>query len=153
MDRHEWILKRNCSLTPAQLVRAYGVLCALSFAVAAVFTLRGAWVVLAFATVEMAAVALAFLHYARHATDHEHIVLVDGYLVVKRVEAGRVHQVRLDRCWTRIAPPSGTQDLIRLENRGMTVQVGRFVTGAKRRQVAQELRRELHGVPASFSAA
>ena len=143
VNKHEWLLKRNCSLSPRQLAIAYAVLCVSSFSVAAMFTLQGAWIVLAFALLEMVAVALAFLHYARHATDHEHIALIDGCLLVESIEAGQVRQTRLDPHWSRIDPPNRTQDLINLEAKGVKIEVGRHVTAAKRRQVAQELRREL----------
>ncbi|OGB23189.1 MAG: hypothetical protein A3I66_09340 [Burkholderiales bacterium RIFCSPLOWO2_02_FULL_57_36] len=144
VDQHEWLLKRNCSLSPRQLAFAYALLCLASFSVALAFALHGAWVVLAFSILEMAAVALAFLHYARHATDLEHIALTDGCLLVERVEAGRIRQsARLDPHWIRIALPKRTQDLINLEAGGVRIEVGRYVTVAKRREVAQELRREL----------
>jgi uncharacterized membrane protein len=143
--QHDWLLKRNCSLTPRQLAKAYAVLCILSFSVATMFTLQGAWVVLVFSVMEMSAVALAFLYYARHATDHEHIALVDGFLLIERIEAGQVQQTRLDPHWTRIALPKNACDLINLEAKGVKIEVGRFVTVAKRRKVAQELRQALHG--------
>lgn len=143
VNRHEWLLKRNCSLSPRQLALAYAVLCVASFSVALMFTLQGAWFVLAFSVFEMTVVALAFLHYARHATDHEHIALDDGCLLVESIEAGEVRQIRLDPHWTRIALPSRAQDLINLEAKGVKIEVGRHVTMAKRRQVAQELRQEL----------
>ena len=143
MTKHEWLLKRNCSLSPRQLALAYGVLCLLSFSIAIMFTWRGAWYVLVFAVLEMAALALSFFHYARHATDHEHIALIDGCLLIELVQAGQVQQIRLDPYWTRIALPSRAQDLINLEAKGVKIEVGRFVTEAKRRQFAQELRQEL----------
>lgn len=130
-------------MSPRQLGIAYLVLCAVSFSVAATFTIAGAWYVLAFAVLEMVAVAIAFLCYARHATDHEHIALVDGYLVVEKVLGGQTEQIRLEPCWTRIALPRRTQDLIGLEAKGVKIEVGRFVTGTKRRQVAKEIREEL----------
>src|SRR5438132_536103 len=115
---HEWLLKRNCSLSPRQVGRAYGYLCLFSFLIAAAFTLHGYWPVLIFALLEMAGVGLALLHYARHATDHEHIALSEGCLLVERVLAGHLSQVRLDPCWTKIAVPDRTHSLIQLESRG-----------------------------------
>ena len=37
MDRQEWLLKRNCSMTPSQTMKAFVMLCALSFAVGVIF--------------------------------------------------------------------------------------------------------------------
>lgn len=143
MNTHEWLLKRNCSLSPRQLGTAYAVLLLAALAVAAMFVLQGAWHVLVFALLEMAAVALAFLHYARHATDHEHIALAKDCLLVERVEGGAVRQVCLDPRWTHIALPQHAGELVGLEARGVTVEVGTFVTDAGRRKFAQELQQEL----------
>lgn len=143
MNKHEWLLKRNCSLTPRQLGLAYAVLCIASFSVAGIFTLSGAWQVMVFAVIEMLAVAIAFLHYARHATDHEHISLCGDCLLIENVEAGQTRETRLNACWTRVASPSRPQDLICLQAGGIKVTVGRFATDRKRREVAREIQREL----------
>ena len=146
MARQEWLLKRNCSLTPRQTMAAFAVLCALSFGIALAFLLlHGTWIVFAFAIVEMTAVAVAFLHYARHATDREHIALADGCLLVEQFSADVVRQTRLDACWTRISQSRHGHGMIALEARGIKVEVGRFATEEKRRQIAQELRRGLRG--------
>lgn len=149
MER-EWILKRNCSLTPGQLGIAYLTLCAGTFAIALVFALRGIWFVFAFALVEMALIGAALLHYSRHALDREHIALSERCLLVERVQGGHTEQVRLDPHWTRIDVPDRRRALIALESCGTRVEVGEFVNAAIREQVARELRRELRG--ASFLA-
>src|SRR5512138_3772444 len=69
----EWHLKRNCSLAPRQLFGCYGVLCVLSLTVATFFWWFGARAVMPYAGVELSAVGLALLVYARHATDNESI--------------------------------------------------------------------------------
>lgn len=55
----EWLLKRNCSLSPRQAAKAYGALCGALLLIGLVFTLRGAWWVLTFALVEIGATVLA----------------------------------------------------------------------------------------------
>ncbi len=143
-NNHEWLLRRHSSLAPRQLALAYGVLCLLSFSVATAFALYGVWWVPLFSVLEMSAVALAMLYYARHAADYEHIALADGCLMVEQMRAGRLRQTRLDPHWTRIGlPPVRGGGLIRLEAKGVAVDVGRFATAAQRRQVAQELRQYL----------
>jgi uncharacterized membrane protein len=145
MIKHEWLLKRNCSLSPRQSAWAFATPCLVSFALGLLFALHGTWVVFAFAMLEAAGVALAFFHYARHATDREHIALIDDCLLIERIQAGQVEQTRLNPYWTRIVLPRGTQDLIKLEAKGVKIAVGRFVSGERRQQVAQELRQELRG--------
>lgn len=142
-SQHEWFLKRNCSMSPRQVAIAYGVLCLFTFSIASVFALRGMWLVLAYALLETGGLALALLHYARHATDQEHIALSEGCLLVERIEAGQRAQVRLDPYWTRVGPPTRGHRLIQIESRGLKLEVGGFVSEEIRKQVADELRAEL----------
>lgn len=144
MSKREWILKRNCSISPRQLATVYVILCLSSVAVAAIFTLRGAWYVLVFAILEMTAVGLAFLHYARHATDREHIALIDNdCLLIELIQAEQARQFRLDSRLTRVDLPAADRGLIGLEANGVRVEVGRFLTEWKRREFARELRSAL----------
>lgn len=135
-----WTLRRNCSLTPRQVAYAYAVLGSASFAVGLAFLLRGVWVVLAFTLVEQSLVGLALLAYARHATDHETICLTDAALLVECVEADRHRSARFDPAATRVVVDGGRRAVVRLESRGVAVEVGRFVDDARRRQLARELR-------------
>ncbi len=143
MVTREWVLSRNCSLSPRQLGSAYAVLCCMSLIVATVFTLSGAWLILVFAILELFAVGLAFLLYARHATDREHIALADDCLLVELVQVEQVERYRLNPRWTRVESPVKRSDLIGLEANGTRVEVGRFLTEWKRREFARELKRAL----------
>ena len=143
----EWTLRRNCSLSPRQVARAYALLCFGSLAIALGFLFHGIWLVLAFSLLELTLVGLALLVYARHATDHERIALSESGLLVVRVLADRRELTRLDPLWTRVVvPDERRRTLIQLESRGVKVEIGRFVDATRRRQVARELRQALRGV-------
>lgn len=139
----EWLLKRNCSLSPKQVGKAYGLLCAFVLTIGVAFALRGIWFVFAFAVVEIVGFAVALLHYARHATDQEHIALSESCLLIERIEAGELQQIRLNPYWTKIAVPTRSRTLIQLESCGVKIEVGAFVSQEERDKVANELRREL----------
>lgn len=139
MDQQEWLLKRNCSLSPRQLGRAYALLCALSCLVALICILLGVWQVIFFTVLELSAVALAFIAYARHATDREHILFRPPNLLVERYDGTRIHRVELDAQWARVDAPRTSHDLIHVQARGVQVDIGRYVTAARRREVAREL--------------
>jgi uncharacterized membrane protein len=146
MSRQEWVLKRNCSISPRQLAGVYAVLCGMSLIVAVLFTLRGAWYVLGFAMLEMSVVGGAFLLYARHATDREHIALIDGCLLVELIQAGRVCRFRLIPHCTRVNLPVAQNrviGLVSLESNGVRVEVGRFLTEWERHRLVQELQHAL----------
>lgn len=145
MATRQWILKRNCSMSPSQLARAYAALCCASLLVAAYFAAHGAWLVPIFSALELLAVAIAFVYFGRHATDREQVALSDSGLLVELVEAERVRQYRMDPQRTRVALPALRHGLIGLESNGARVEVGRFVSERKRREFARELHRELAG--------
>ena len=139
MDKREWLLKRNCCLTPKQLALAYSVLFLMSFTVAAICVAMGAWQIIFFTLLELTAVTVAFLVYARHATDCEHIALSADCLLIEQSDGGKVRQMRLDPLSARIGVPKQPRDLIQVEARGVRVEVGRHVTAARRIQVAKEM--------------
>lgn len=153
METREWVLKRNCSIAPRQLARAFAILCAVSLTVALVFTVHGAWTILIFSVIELSAVGIAFLVYARHATDREYVAVLDDYLFVELTQAGKATRIKLDLRRARIEFPVARQALVGLESSGMRVEVGRFMSEWKRRDFARELERELSartGVLAKF---
>ena len=150
-DNQEWVLKRNCSIAPRQLLLAYGVLCGLSIAIASFFTLYGAWYVMGFSVLEMGAVGTAFLFFARHASDREYIALGQDCLLIELVQADQAVSFRLDPRTARIQIPAAHHRLITIEERGTRVEIGRFLTYFKRQQFAQELRSALNAHAVSRS--
>ena len=126
-----------------QLLRVYLLLCAVSLAIGIFFWLQGAPLVLAFAGLELLAVGVAFLVYARHATDGEWISLQGASLVVECETAGRRERAEFERHWVRVEPRAGEHGLIELSGRGRTMQIGRFVRPELRQALAGEIRRAL----------
>lgn len=145
IEKREWLLRRNCSLTPRQTVVAYAALCVLSLAVALVFLLQGVWQILIFTVLELSAVTIAFVWYARHAADYEHIVLTAGCLLVERVSGGRSTQTVLEPYFTKVGLPESPRSLVQLEARGVALAVGGYAASAQRHQLALELQGALRG--------
>lgn len=140
-----WLLKRNCSVTPAQLGWLYLSLCIVSLGIGTFFWMRGARMVLPFAWLELIAVGAAFLVYARHATDGERISLQGAQLVVELENAGRLQRAEFNRDWVRVEPRAGDRSLIEVSGRGRSVQVGRYVRPELRPALAREIRMALRG--------
>lgn len=136
----EWLLRRNCSLAPRQLLWFYVSLCALSFGIAAMFWSQGVRLVMPFAWLELLAFGAALLVYARHATDSESIALAGDWLTVEHACGSRVERVAFQPHWVRVEPRSGDRSLIELSGQGQRIAVGRFVRPELRRQLADELR-------------
>jgi uncharacterized membrane protein len=138
-----WSLKRNCSVSPTQLVWFYVSLCALSLGIGLFFWAMGASVVLAFAGLEVTLVGIAFLVYARHATDGEWISIHGRSLVVECETAGRRERAEFERQWVRVEPKLGDGSLIELSGQGRSIEVGRFVRPELRQMLAREIRKAL----------
>ena len=139
-QRVQWLLQRNCSVTPVQLAWLYGSLCAVSLGIATFFWVLGAKLVMPFAWLELIAVGWAFLVYARHARDGEKIVLEGGQLIVELETAGHVQRAEFNREWVRIEPKNGDGSLIEVSGQGQSVRVGRHVRPELRPALAREIR-------------
>jgi len=135
-----WHLRRNCSVTPRQLGGWYATLCLLSLLIGSGFWVLGMPLVLAFAGLELLAVGVALLVYARHATDSERIDLLDDRLTVENTSGRRVERVAFNPGWVRVEPRHGDGSLIELSGQGRRIAVGRFLRPELRVQLADELR-------------
>ena len=140
-----WFLRRNCSVTPAQLGWLYASLCLVSMGIAVVFWLQGATLILPFAWLELAAVGAAFLAYARHAADGERISLQGGQLVIELENAGRLERAEFPSDRVRVEPRADGRSLIEVSGQGRSVSVGRYVRPELRPALAREIRRALRG--------
>lgn len=144
----EWLLKRNCSITPQQLGAVYASLCGVSALIAGFFFWLGAPWVAAFAGIELAAVGVAMLVFAHHAGDRETLTLMGRSLRVESRIGKRVERTELAADWLTVEPAAGQGSLVQLRGRGHFVRVGRFLRPELRSAFAQELRRTLRQLPA-----
>ena len=92
---------------------------------------------------ELAGVGIAFMVYARHAADREHILLQGRRLVVELESAGRLERAEFNRDWVRVEPAVDDGSLIEVSGQGRRVIVGRYVRPELRPVLAQEIRRAL----------
>jgi uncharacterized membrane protein len=141
--RVEWLLKRNCSITPRQLFGVYLSLCALSLAIATGFAWFGAAPVLAFAGVELLLLGAALLTYARHATDHERVTLCGPALSVEHHRGNQAVCSEFRAAWVRVEPLSSDHSLIEVAADGHTARIGRYLRPELRPSLARELRAAL----------
>lgn len=139
----QWVLRRNCSLTPRQLLIAYLSVCVISLGVAAGFMWLGAGMVLGFAGLELLVFGIALLVHARHATDRETITLQGDALSVETRCGSSVERMDFRSAWVRVEPVHGEGSLLELSGQGRRVRVGRYVRPELRGSLAQELRRAL----------
>ena len=145
---HEWTLKRNCSMSPRQLASLIASLAIVSVGVASIFAYSGAWWILVFSFIEMAALFAAFVVYARHAGDYERIVVTPDAVIIEFNSGSEVVRQQAHPALARVEYPypaeaPGGNSLIGLALGGKAVELGRFVPYLKREGLAQEIRAHL----------
>lgn len=138
-----WHLRRNCALTPAQFGAVFITLAAVSAAIAVFFFVAGAPFVAYFAGIEMLALGVAFVAFARHAGDAEHICLRDGRVQVEQHVGARVVRTEIEAAWARVESPVAGRSLVTLSGPGQHVQLGRHLVVAERARLAASLRQSL----------
>jgi len=139
----QWVLKRNCSLTPSQLLGFYASVCVVSLGIAVGFAWNGAPVVLWFAGIELLLLALALLFYARHATDADTVTLLGQDLTVEQSFGALRTSARFRTPWVSVEPSQGDGSLIELSGQGQVARIGRFLRPEARADFARELRSAL----------
>lgn len=139
----QWLLRPNCSITPRELGLMYLSLCCVSLLIGSFFFVQGAPFVLAFAGVELAAVGVALLAFARHAGDRETLTLVGRSLQVEQCFGSRVQRTQFVAEWLHVEPAAGQGSLVELSGRGERLRVGRFLRPEQRGAFARELRQAL----------
>lgn len=148
----EWVLKRNCSMSPSQLFAVYASLCLISLGIATYFWVAGATLVMPFAWAELVLVGAALLFYARHAADRERIALQPGRLTVEHLNGGRVERAEFVPDWVRVEPQGDDRSLIELSGQGQVIAVGRYVRPELRWALAQEFRTALRQWPVGVAS-
>jgi uncharacterized membrane protein len=99
--------------------------------------------IMPFAWAELTVVGIAFLVYARHATDGERLVLQGSQLVVEQSHAGKISRAQFKRELVRVEPHTDDRSLIELSGQGRRLQIGRHVRPELRSDLARELRMAL----------
>jgi uncharacterized membrane protein len=122
-----WQMRRNCALTPKQLLKFYIVLVCLSLTVAAGFFLAGVWVIPIFTALELSAVTLGFLIYCRHALDCETIEIDGKRLLVKKFIGYKETVYELNTQWAKIELPAEGSKVFHISQSNLRIELGQFL--------------------------
>ncbi|MEY3669619.1 MAG: DUF2244 domain-containing protein [Burkholderiaceae bacterium] len=140
----EWVLRRNCAISPYQLLAVFVSVAVVSLGIATVWGVLGHWVVLPYAILECLALGGAFLYYCRHAQDRERVSVSDAVVRIEEVVGGGSVVHELPRYGIVVRMASAKSDaLVCLRSAGRQAQVGRFVDGEGRKQFFREFRQAL----------
>ena len=115
----------------------------LSLAIAAGFAAAGAWVIIPFAGLEVAALIAAAALVLRRAGDFERVAVSGDRVLVEIRERGLAEQFEFHRGWARVV--TGKSGMLALRSHGRTVEIGRYCGEEGRRHLARELHSRLGG--------
>ena len=144
-----WELGRNCCLRPAQLLAGCALPCVLGLLFGLGFAAVGSPWPLAFALLQTAAMALAFVLHARHVGDRAVLTLQDGWLEVAKRRGSRQSVTNLPLAWLRMGVDARG---LRFECGTSRVRVQGYATPAACAAVLRELELARSGAAASVTA-
>ena len=130
-------------MTARQMIGFYLSLVAVSSSIALGLAVYGAWMVLPFWGIDLAAVGVALLVMDRRSGDFERVSLTAGELIVEVSTAGHSQVIPMNRHWVRVESEDGFRYRLFLAQHGRRLVVGRFIGDAERRRFGQELRSAL----------
>lgn len=140
-----WVFRKNCALTPRQLMAWYLAICGLTLLIASGFLLAGYWVVLPFAGLELLVLGGAFLMYARHANDFEMIEVRPDALRLVFAHGAQQTEICLSPGWVRLSYDGRFKAPLTISCKGQHVKIGKFIADKDKPALLKELRQALEG--------
>jgi uncharacterized membrane protein len=122
-----WQMRRNCALTPKQLLQFYIALVCLSLIVATGFWLAGVWMIPIFTGIELTAVTIGFLIYCRHALDCESIEVDGKRLIVKKFIGYKEKVYEFNTQWVKIEQPIEGAKTFYICQSDLRLEIGQFL--------------------------
>ena len=134
--------RRRCSSFDRRLLAAvFGSLALISLVVAFAFALAGAWLIIPFAGIEIAALAGAAWWASGSAGDFERLSLEAGCIRIETAERGRIRRHEFHPGWVRLV--TAADGSLALRSHGREIAIGRYCGEEGREALARELRNRL----------
>lgn len=136
--------RRNCSIAPLPFCMCLFGAALFCLVVALGWALFGAWLILPFAGVEVAALGAALVWSARRVGDYERICLGEGKLTVEIRESSHVSYYEFNPLWARVVSAGSDRGaIVSVRSHGRDLQIGRYLSDDGRRLLTTELQRRL----------
>ena len=143
MSMKRWQMRRNCALSPKQLLQFYIALVCLSLIVATGFLLAGIWVIPIFTALELSALTIGFLIYCRHALDSETIEINGNRLIVKKFISYKEAVYEFNTQWAKIELPLEDSKVFFISQSNLRVEIGQFIRQEQQQSLIASVRAHL----------
>jgi uncharacterized membrane protein len=135
----EWMLKRNCSISPYQLAGIFLFLAFVSLVIGLGFYFMGATLILPYSCLEIVILFTAFFYYAKHANDYERLVLKPNVIMFENKAGHLFKSVQLNRAFAKIELPSHQKDLILITQGAQKFHFGSHIHSNLRSHLGREI--------------
>ena len=141
----ELTARRHCSTSPRFLALCFVCLAAIPGTIGLGLALfLGAWLVLPFAGIEIAALAAAFVWVARHIGDYEKVTVEGDRLIVEVQDAVGLRRHEMNVRWARLVVESrGGEARLALRSHGREIEIGRLLDRAGKLEWGRRLHNAL----------
>jgi uncharacterized membrane protein len=134
------IAKRNCSLQNAERWRVFWFAALVSGLIAVGFAAFGAWLILPFAGLELAALYVAFRQFERDCNDYEQIQIRGDHLLVESCTGGRSRRFESNRRWTQVVISKSPHSCrVAIRSHGREIEFGTLLNDTERLTAARRL--------------
>lgn len=145
------IARPNNSLSPEGSLKLVVVLAIIAFVVALSFVHIGAWLVLPFAGLELAAFSYAFYYVYLHSGDFESIAIEDDRIIVEKRSFREISVTEFQRYWTQVSVRhiAGSKGIVSknalfISSHGKEIEFGKhFINDEQRLELANTLKQKL----------
>ncbi len=110
------------------------------------FAVRGAWLIAAFAAIEIFALRLAFRAMQVRSRDFDLVSIGDDEVCVRSRQHGEEQSLRCPRCWARLsvaATPAGAPGSLVMQAGRERIEFGAHLKPEERKRLAGEIRKVL----------
>jgi uncharacterized membrane protein len=137
-------LRRNCSLDENGRSSAFWLPALVSALIALAFAAVGAWPILPFAGLEIAALYAAFRSLSCDVADYERVIIHGDRVLLECRAHGRVRRFDANRYWTQVVVHDGVRGRqVRLRAHGREIEFGTFLGEGARLEAARKLQDQL----------
>jgi uncharacterized membrane protein len=111
--------------------------------IATYFLIQGIWMILPFTIIELTALGIALLIYARHALDYESIAIDGSSVTVEKNIGGKLERHEFNTKWLQLKQEEDGKRLIRIEQSDQELPIGIFVPVDARAQFFKDLHQQI----------
>jgi len=140
-----FLIRPNCSMPWRDVVRFYAGIAIVTLGIATAFAMKGAWLILPFAGLEMLVLGIALYVVAQRAASWQEIAIDADKIRVVDHSAKKVKKLSFQRAWVRVmleeAAITGHPSRLLLGSHGRHVEIGNCLNEEEKRHLVAQLRR------------